>query len=222
MNEETSSLPSQEYEVSDSGSELASYVIRITPCEKFSFQQVVEFIKSEPQIFTYVVGRETVPREHFHLVVQTDEAITLEDVRGIVRAFLYPFWQSEDFKLPRGFGNKQYNLQIATELDRAVSYAVKLGEYVFEGFSEEYINERRAESFEKKKPCNFKAEYQELSQKFQESDMDVREFMIGFCNLKARYDQQINMSHAYGYALSNQIRRDGNAEEVVENYLYNK
>lgn len=216
--DETSSLPTQDYD--DSDSDLSSYVIRITPCDKFTFQQAVEYIKQEPYFLKYVISRETVPREHFHIVVQTDVSFTIDDVRGSIRAFIIPFWQSEDFKLPRGFGNKQYNLQISEDIDKAVSYAVKLGEYVFEGFTDEYITERRTESFDKKKPSNFKAEYMDLSNKFQESSMDLREFMIEFCNLKAKYDQQVNLSHAYGYALSNSIKRDKNANDFVENYLY--
>lgn len=44
--------------------------------------------------------------------------------------------------------------------------------------------------------------------------------MINYCNLKAKYDQQINLNHAYGYALSNSIKRDKNAGEYVENFLY--
>lgn len=216
---ETSSLPTQDLDPSDSGL-LATYVIRITPYDKFSFQQVAEYIKAEPYYLNYVLSRELVPREHFHIVVQTDLTFDIEDVRGSIRAFIIPYWQNEQFKLPRGFGNKQYNLQVSDNVDGAVSYAVKQNEILFEGFTEDYIEQRKAESFDKKKPSNFKSEYIDLSNRFQESTMDIREFMIEYCNLKAKYDQQINLSHAYGYALSNSIKRDENASEFVENYLY--
>lgn len=216
--EDTSSLPTQDLDPSDS--DLATYVIRITPCDKFTFQQVAEYLSDEPFFLNYVIGRETVPQEHFHIVVQTDESFTIDDVRGSIRAFIIPYWQDDKFKLPRGFGNKQYNLQLSTTSDLAVSYAVKLNEFLFDGFTEEYIEERRAQSFDKKKPSNFKSEYIDLCNKFQTSDMDVRQFMVSYCNLKAKYDQQINLNHAYGYALSNEIKRDKNAEFYVENFLY--
>lgn len=154
---DTTSLPTQDCDQSDSGI-LSTYVIRITPCEKFSFQQVVEYIKDEPAFFKYVISKETVPREHFHLVIQTDVEVDETDVREHIRSFIIPFW-SQDGKLPRGFGNKQYNLQVSDDVDRAISYAVKLGEYVFEGYTPEYIKERYDSSFDKKKPCNFKIEY---------------------------------------------------------------
>lgn len=216
---DTTSLPSQDYDPSDS--DLHTYVVRITPHEKFTFQQVAEYIEAEPLFYSFVVSRETVPREHFHAVIQVDQTITIEDVRGAIRAFIIPFWSEQPGKLPRGFGNKQYNLQLSSDIDKAVSYAVKLGEYVYGGFTEEYITQRKAESFEKKKPSNFKAEYIELCQRFQDSEMDIREFMLEYVRLKAKYGQQVRMSDAYGYAVSNLIKRDPDtAVEFVENYLY--
>lgn len=224
---DTTPLPTQDSDISDSGSVathdsalLSTYVVRITPCDKFTFQQVVDFLKGNESFYSYVVSRETVPREHFHIVIQTDISVDIEDVRGDIRFFILPFWTDSSGRAPKGFGNKQYNLQISNDLNAAVSYCVKLGEYEYEGFEEDYILERKAASFDKKKPCNFKSEYRDLSNKFQESDMDIREFMIEFCNLKAKYDQQINMAHVYGYALSNLFKRDKNSEEFVENYLY--
>jgi len=217
---DTTPLPNQEDDISEDGL-TTNYVIRITPCEKFNTDQLLEFIKNEMQISKYVIGRETVPQEHFHLVVQTDITISEQEVRDIIKAFLTPLWATQTGKLPRGFGNKQYNLQICENLDRAVSYSLKLGEFWFEGFEEEYINQRKLDSFEKKKPCDFKKEYTELCTRFQETDMDVREFMTAFVTLKAKYGQQVRMTDAYSYALSNLIKRNpAEADNLVENYLY--
>jgi len=213
-------LPNQEDDNSDNGLTI-NYVIRITPCEKFTAEQLHQFIKDEIVICRYVIGRETVPQEHFHLVVQTDIEITEQEVRDIIKAFLIPLWQTEKGKLPRGFGNKQYNLQLCDNLDLAVSYAVKLGEYWYDGFSEEYITLRKTESFEKKKPSDFKKEFQALIDQFQGTDMDIREFMTSYVVLKAKYGQQVRMQDAYAYALSNLIKRDpSEADNLVENYLY--
>jgi len=214
---ETSSLPTQDLDPSDNGP--ATYAIRLTPYEKFTFQQVVDFLMETPYFLKFVISRET-PKEHFHIVIETDETFDLEDVRECIRSFFVPFWQDDKGKLPRGFGNKQYNLQLSYDPDAAVTYAVKLGDFVYEGYSEEYILECKAKSFDKKKPSNFKSEYIDLSNRFQDSQMDIREFMISYCDLKAKYDQQVNLHHAYGYALSNSIKRDKNAADFVENYLY--
>lgn len=220
MEEDTTPLPNQDDGDSDNGL-TSHYVVRITPHEKFSFDQLHEFIQAEPQICRYVIGKEQVPQEHYHLVLTTDISVEIQDVRDIVRAFIVPYWE-QDGKCPKGFGNKQYNLQLSTNVDKAISYVLKeMIEYRYEGWSDEYIELRKAESFTKKKPTEFKSEYRELCTRFQESDMDIRDFMIAFVQLKAKYGQQVVMSHAYGYALSNLIQRDpSSADDLVENYLY--
>lgn len=224
---DTNPLPNQDN--GDSGSdrstqvddELIHYVVRVTPHEKFTFEDLREFIYNEPQITRYVISRETVPREHFHLVLSVDNTVVDQDVRDIIKAFLVPYWQSDAGKLPRGFGNKQYNLQLSTDVDKAISYAVKLGEYVYDGWTDEYIAFAKAESFDKKKPSNFKQEYRQLCDEFKDSEMDIREFMIKFSLLKSKYGQQVRMPDAYSYAISNLFLRDPSQAEVfVENYLY--
>lgn len=214
------SLPTQDSDSSDSGI-IDTYVIRITPHDKFTFEQVAQYIRDEPMFYKFVIGQETVPRVHFHIVVQVDPTFTEDDVRGTVKAFLIPYWQTEHMKLPKGFGNKQYNLQLSNDVDSAVKYALKEKDYVFEGFDPDYISAMADQSFTKKKTSNFKSEYRDLCESYQSSDMDIREFMILLCNLKAKYDQMINMNHIHGYALTQQVKREGNASDLVENYLYN-
>jgi len=226
--ESTTPSPNNDYENSDNGSEHSSdmldyYCIRITSHGKFTIEELLEWIKDESTFYEYVVGRENdTNNEHYHIVVSIDPSNGDEaDVRGIIRWFLQQYWTLPNGKLPKGFGNKQYNCQQSHDKDRAISYAVKLGEFWYEGFSEEYINQRKAESFEKKKPSTFKLEYMTLCQQFQESDMDLREFMIKFCLLKSKYAQQVRMHDAYNFAISNLFLRDpGTATDYVENFLY--
>lgn len=216
---DTNPLPSQDDDISDNGI-VNTYVIRITSHAKFTGEQLNEFLDKEFIFYQYVVGKETVPQEHYHIVVTVDTSITEQDVRDVIKAFIIPFWVLPTGKLPKGFGNKQYNCQESKDLNAAVSYAVKLGEFYFSGFTQEFIDERKAESFEKKKPSNFKSEYIALVDDFQKSQMDIREFMIGYINLKAKYGQQVVMTHVYGYALSNLCLRDPSfAGEVVNKYL---
>lgn len=228
---DTTPLPNRECDESDNGQEdydsqstssldIIYYVVRITSCSKFTFDQLKSFFQNENQICRYVIGRELVPQEHFHLVLGLDSSLELQDVKDIVRAFLCPLWQTSEGKMPRGFGNKQYNCQVAEDKDNAVSYAVKLKEYVYEGFTKEYIASRVAEAFEKKKPSNFKAEYQDLLDKYDETDMDIDDFMIEFVRLKAKYGQMVNVLDAYKYALSALIRKEPDqAAGIVKEFL---
>lgn len=218
---DTTSLPTQDLDPSDS--DLISYVVRITPHGKFTFEQVAQFIKEEPAIFQYVISQELLPQEHYHIVCSVDSSTTVQDVRDIIRAFITPFWEDpETHKLPRGFGNKQYNLQECANLDLAISYALKeASNFLFDGFTPEYIEERKSQSFAKKSITTFKLEYMQLSEDFQNSDMELRIFMIKLSQLKAKYDHQVNMHAIHQQALSNAIRRDPNvADEEVEKYLY--
>jgi len=240
----TTSLPTEELDSSDSDltfseddslstigevdeSSLISYVVRITPCGKFTKEQLYEFIKYEDKICNFVIAHELEPREHYHLVIQVDNQVPDQAVRDIIRAFIVPFWYEsakdsqgvEQLKLPRGFGNKQYNLQISEDLDLAVSYAVKDKiDIYFEGFSKEYINERIEASFKKKSKNTFKIELLELRKT---PGLDIREFMIAFAQLKAKYDQGVRLTDAHSQALSYMIKQDpSSAESFVEDYLY--
>jgi len=158
--DDTTPLPNQESDFSDSGTDYGlttTYVIRMTPHDKFTMDQLKEYIHKEPSFCKYVLAQETVPRPHYHLVVTTDVSFEIEDVRGTIKAFLIPFWVKDDLKLPRGFGNKQYNLQVAEDVDLAISYALKESNlYVYEGYSADYIQQRKEASFQKKSPSSLR------------------------------------------------------------------
>lgn len=226
--EGTTSLPNSQDDMSDSGvsclseGSLAYYVIRLTSCDKFSKQLLEEYLKGEPQFCCFVVGRETVPQEHYHLVVGVDDSLTLQDVKDIIRAFIVPLWSDpETHKLPRGFGNKQYNCQLSKDRDGAISYALKQKDYFYDGFTQEEIDSYIDASFEKKKPSNFKVEYAQMCDTFQNDDtLGVKWFMTTFIILKSKYGQQVRMSDAKAYADSAIYRRDPSlVSEDVDNYL---
>lgn len=221
------SLPIQDDDSSDIGlpieADLDYYLIRFTPCDKYTYEQLREFLSNHDSFCNYVVAQELTPQVHYHVVVGIDNSISEEDLKGEVSFFCRQFWADPvTGKCPRGFGNKQFNVQKCEDKDKSVSYTLKdKNEYYFEGFPEQYIQDCIKNSFQKKKPNNFKVEYQQLVTEFQESTMDEREFMVKYVQLKATYGQQVRLSDAYGYALSNLIKRQPyKAEEFVENFLY--
>lgn len=218
----TTPQPNEEFdgEVSDENSSMyeesdipIGYVIRFTPMEKYTLDDVKTWLS---QFDCWLVAVEVTPKLHYHIVIKSD--LELAVVKDLIRKFLYVYWPKRE----RGWGSAQYNCQVADDIDLAVSYALKDRlERHFSGFTEEYITERLEASFPRKSVSNFKIEYQDLCTKFQESSMDVRQFMIAFVTLKAKYGQQVRMSDAYSYALSNLVRRDPtSADELVEEYLY--
>lgn len=226
----STSLPNQDSGQSDSGSEtqtesslVTSYVVRITPHDKFTQEELKEFLQMEPLLCRYVVGVESTPRVHYHLVCTVDIEVEIQQVRDIIRAFVCPFWYDDRMKLPKGFGNKQYNLQVCEDVDKAISYAIKEREYWFEGYDQDYIDLRLSESFDKKSPKNFKVEYQLLCDEFQITPtLSIRDFMVRFIGLKAKYGQQVKLNDAQGYAYSALVRRDPDqALLLVDKFLRN-
>lgn len=224
---DTTPLPNGECDPSDSDSISLSegspdyYVLRITSHGKFDFDILFKEFQDNPEFCQYVIGRETdTGNEHFHAVIGVDSSVDEQRVRDHIKGFLHPFWVTATGKMPKGFGNKQYNLQACEDLDKAVSYAVKLDEYRYEGFEEAYILARKGESFTKKKPSTFKLEYQQLLDKFAETNMDIDDFMIEFVLLKSKYFQMVSVADAYKYALSAMVRKDSSiAADLVKDYL---
>lgn len=231
---EDESLPTndEEGEVSDLSSVYDedefrnTYVVRFTPLGKYTFEQVVQWLKDYFQF--WIIAVESLPQVHYHMVIDHDEG--LKEMKELCRGFIYEKFGPEDRK--RGFGNKQYNCQLAkprTEenadmVSPAISYCLKDKEhYEYQGYEPDFIERCVQESFPKKSVESFKVELRNLLDKFAATrTMDVRDFMVEFCLLKAKYEQTVVPSHAYGFANSALIRRDGRgaAEDLVENYLY--
>lgn len=182
----SSPIEDSESEVSDQlpSEHNFTYVIRLTPLDKYTVNDFVDWLDKNTNVERYVIAVEEEPQVHLHVVMETDDA----DFRTTLRtSFLYTYWP--DGERPRGWGNKQYNLQDCTDIDLAISYALKCkGTSFIKGYTADYIEERRKASFPKNKRLDFKAELLNLRNQFMDSEMDVRQFMIFMCQLKAKYD----------------------------------
>jgi len=220
----TSSLPNNDDDQSDSGSEISerdkpdTYVIRVTPddIDKFDYDTFKKMIRDYWP--TFLIAKEVSPRHHFHIVIQSyfSPFNTREMFKSNV---IYQLWPSPR---PRGFGNKQWNFQEATDPQKAISYAVKDHEYEYEGYDPDDILYAEQESFSKNKPSDFKQEFVSLNKEFQESDMTQKEYVTRFITSKAKFGQMVNVSHAYQYSVSAMIRRDPSFAESVTDTFFSK
>lgn len=215
---DTLSLPNNDNGSEVSDQDFPNYVVaRFTPEDVYTKDDLLKFLATEFGTDLWVVGVEVVPKLHYHVVIST--VTPFKEVKEKIRKQIYLWYPKRE----RGFGNKQWNCQEGDKtLTQAISYALKdRGDHVYHMFTEDFINECLEASYPKNSPSNFRVEYLELCEEFQESDMDVRSFMIKYSILKSKYNQQVRMQDAYGYALSNLIRRDpSQAENLVENFLY--
>lgn len=217
----STSLPNSDSDQDDgdqsvSTSELNTYVyvIRLTPMEKYSIDDLKQFLSGMDNK-AWLLAVESSPKLHYHCVIENDRDI--DEIKKLLRNFLFTYWPVR----PRGWGNAQYNCQVCEDKDRGISYALKdREEYYYDGYEQEYLDRCLSESFPKNSPSTFKVEYRELCDKFQGSDMEIDEFMVHFITLKAKYGQQVRVHDAYAYALSNSISRDGSvADTVVKDFL---
>lgn len=226
---DTNPLPNNNSDFSDSGSEVSfgymdqeHYFVRVARYGRFAPDDLYDFIDQSPDIQRYVIGREDagLESEHFHIVL-TPHIPDETQVRTLIKSFLDPRWEDENHKLPRGYGNKQYNCQLVQDIDTTISYTCKMMEYRYRGWQDSYIRERAAASFEKKKKVTFKTKYLDLCKRFQEHFIEgIEDFMIEFVTLKAEFGQQVNLAHAKGFAISNAVKRNPELAAIyVKNYL---
>lgn len=214
---EGSSLPTQDEDQDDQSSAFSNtsgipYVLRLTPQGKYTLTDVVDFLEENWDYYIIGTEKKGTMEEHFHIVIDA-----IVDPRKTVQQFLYHYWPSR----PRGWGNAQYNLAESTNEEKAISYASKMKDYQFAGYTEEYIAECAKKSFVINKVANFSTEFQKLNKDFQEDlSMDLSSYMTSFQLLKAKYGQPINMSQAYNYGLSALVKRDpSEADNNTSSYL---
>lgn len=222
--EDTISLPSNDSTVMESEDqpEIKYYMVRLTPgdSEPYTKGDLKKFLEQQFSDDQWVVGVELLPKVHYHVVVKSTE--TFENFKLIFRTQIYLWYPKRE----RGFGIKQWHCQVGKQnLKRAISYTIKdkIDHFYF-GFDEMFILECLQDSFQKNTPSNFRLEYFALCHDFEISDNDMRTFMVDLCVLKAKYRQKVNLKDIEDYAQMCIIRREGRkmAENLVENYLYNK
>lgn len=210
--ESDESLSGSDMDNSSEISEKDTYVLRLTPLEKYSRQEAIGWLNAKFQ--KWFISTEGTPQLHFHVVFETEDLE--EDVRKIVKDFVYNYWPAPR---PRGFGNKQYNLQLSETPDLAIRYAAKHRDYEYYGYSDDYITEQVNLSFLKSKE-DFQSDLIKLKLEFHNTPMTSREFMIRLNWLSSKYGRNVNIATVYQTALSVLIAREPEQSAVaVDNFL---
>lgn len=203
------------------------YVVRMTPLEKYSMEDLIKFIDEQMDNSSWIIAEELSKKDktHYHLVLEN--FCTLEHMKLSLRTFLDGYWPPGERK--RGFGNKQYNVQVAEDKEKAISYALKeqkgkeisLRKYTYKGYSQEAIDYYIDNSYTKADKATFKVEYQALCDRFRSDfTMTTREFATEFIRLKAKHGQQVRRQDVIGYTLSNEVARNPDtAAELAENFI---
>lgn len=192
------------------------YMLRLTPQGRYTKDQVISWL--DTTFFEWILAEETAKKLHYHVVIVDD--CKEVDTRNKVLKFLHGYWHK--LERGRGWGNAQYNLQEADNIEDAVTYTVKDGLVVYsDGVNEEAVDQLRKKSYKKYDKGIFAKDLQKIYDDYKTSDeKGIRELMIRLCQLKGQYRQPINMHYIYQCAITANINKNPKvAEMYVDDYL---
>lgn len=167
------------------------YALRITPYnDAITIDNIREFITSISN--QYVIGHETEKNDHFHIVYKGDKFNS---------NLLYDFLQTDKR------GNTVYSLTLVRDLDKAVQYAVKDGDYIKSDREtwENFVDQMYSISYEK--PKSYEVLTKQLNKEFQDGIIDEEELWVKIAAARCDYDLRLNF---------NQV------DELVRSQIYKK
>jgi len=184
-----------------------AYVIRLTPADDegnilYHIQDVVkEYL--EENFFIYIITEELKPHQHYHIYVESD--LKHDEVKQLQRNFIYSYYPVR----PRGFGTKQHSCLISENPLNAIIYTLKQrGQIFYSGFTEEFIDACRKQSFEKKEN-DFEAELRVMTEEFlKNKNIEPMGFTADIAILYSRYDKNVCWKNINNYVNSKMIKRD--------------
>lgn len=149
--------------------------------------------------FVMSVEKKGTASQHFHL---SYEGGTLKDERKKLK----DFFQSQQIVTK---GNKTYSLSEVTS-DNFVSYVLKDGDYLFNGYTQEYIDTQFKKSYKKFTKNDFAEQLHMLEDKYltteqntpfnQKPTYQIEDFVSDFIALKVSYKQIICYTYITKYA----------------------
>lgn len=179
-------------------------LLRLTPKGQYCTESINDFLTENEQILDkWVYGIEhpdDVNKLHYHFVIYT--TVQIEDFRKLVKEFISPYFPEKK----RGYGNAQYNLQLADDPRKAITYALKdLGDSNFSGFTEECIEHLKGESFPK---LTFDGQVINLNKKYIDTNMADYEYLAEYYKIYSNFGRSINPQTIHGYLLSIKVKKD--------------
>lgn len=130
---------------------------------------------------------------HYHVVYLTNQKTTLVDhIKQI-----HPHFK----------GNKYFSHTPAKDIDLAIRYTLKDGEFEFEGFSENYIQEQLKLSYKKTGDGNMSKEIDKIREQYITTGMSIRQGVAMYVNLLIKYNKTINRNHMKSLILSWELQR---------------
>lgn len=181
---------------------MVHYALRLTPYpqenkkDEYVRNHISDFLQSIGAL-GWLYGRETTKNIHYHIVFEIDTELKSKDITDK----LY-----EDFQVPEGKrGNSSFSMTEVRDIPKALSYAVKDGDYSFsENWEEDAHNAYQNSS---KKKQSSKSLMEDLQSRFNKDEINERSLWIELCKGRA----YLNIPH-----------RSNTITEIVETMKINK
>lgn len=160
-----------------------------------------------------VIGHETVPHNHFHIVIGC-----YRDIYGVQNNILKRIIK-EQFKVE---GSEFSVSSVRSTVRKTIMYTIKDCDYVQEGFDEEWIRNVQIQSSKKFKRKEFATEMENNENKYYEGKITESQFRENYLKIKDSYNQKANMNAEMKYLITHMKRKDPTVREQYNRELQYK
>lgn len=179
------------------------YALRFTPYPQTSKKD--EFVKSRFAHLMEVIeakdwlyGRETTKNIHYHFVIQFKKEVKSNEIKELIYTVL-------EVPLDK-IGNASFSMVEVREQEKALSYAVKDGDYKCSEGWKEITEDAFRKS--KKKPQSLKDFMGDLWSRFEVGELNSRSLWIELIQGRAEMGLPVNLRNIDDMVLSFQIRQN--------------
>ncbi len=186
----------------------AIWAARIAKVHELSLEATQDGISKIAK--TYIISEEGSGKEvHQHLLLVGNDL-----TRDIIKAKIKEIY-------PNAHGNKNFYIQEAKKKTQLLKYTIKEGLFVYKGFTNEFIVDLQRCSLPK---TNLKKAFVRLEEQLALGQIEFREYVKGYIELKVQHDQPLYTGHLMALFRKLAVRHTGYtagryADFFVENIL---
>jgi len=190
--------------------EVYYYALRITPYPNIETKvkwcrELIEGFLHSISAENYVFGQEYEKNYHFHIVFSTHLEIPKKGERtDAFKEILYTTFEVSDNKK----GNPTYSLEPIRSLEKALSYAVKDGDYEHSEAWSEVVQQAFENSHTK--THSLKSSLEALTDKYMKDEITDKDLWIGLGQSRAELGIPLSIRWIDEMSLSIQCRKDPN------------
>lgn len=177
---------------------------------KENVKQITEFLKRMGSTY-WVFGFENASSEHFHLVYNYTTELSNHKLNKLINEVL-------DIS-GAGFQKSK----VKTTAYRSIQYAIKDGDYMFDGFPQSFIDKIYVQSTKKFKKVEFQEALNEIEKKYYQDEYKrFKHFALAYNNLRLQYGQKPNANSQLAYLRFHKQKKNPKDAEHWVDYLMDK